>query len=115
MPTRQRIEDAWKLVHRRFPTVDRNVYWLTLPDDTVEHLICYLAFGDPMDAFCEAVVANDFMRAGCQADSSNGPVLGFVAKWIKRSWPPRAFGTYARTELWRKDGGGAGRERAANA
>lgn len=56
-------------------------------------------------SFLQAVLANDLTKAAFQADRTNFPQMGNVAKFIYWHAPPGSYGSWEALEAWSKQKG----------
>ena len=74
-----------------------------VPDHIRETLEKYLIYGWMPGGFLEAMLAGDLFRAASNADSTNGPALQGIARWISHSAPHGSWGSYEAVKDWSRD------------
>lgn len=76
---------------------------LGLPIHTCETIENYLVRGYQPGGFVTAMLAKDYERALCIADTANRQRFWNIATWIKDRAPEGSWGSYDAVEHWCRD------------
>lgn len=87
-------------------TKDLKYGYLDLPQHTCETLEHYLVRGYQPGGFVTAMLARDYERALCIADTANRLRFWHIATWIKDTMPEGSWGSYEAVDRWCRDEGG---------
>jgi hypothetical protein len=68
----------------------------------LQALLLYQKYGEVSGGFMEALLANDFSRAVCNADPENLANIRRLGLWLSNMMPGPIWGSYKKVNAWQK-------------